>query len=80
MMSVAEWSEHCARVKDAMRNWVTRFVTPISMSVEHGHGRRLGNGMGECLIRAREQQDSRRHKKQGSPLPGRSMAIRHYFK
>lgn len=44
MMSVAEWSEHCARVKDAMRNWVTRFVTPISMSVEHGHGVSWGTG------------------------------------
>ena len=44
MMTVAEWSQHCAKVKDAMRDWVKRFVTPISMSVEHGHGASWGTG------------------------------------
>lgn len=44
MMTVAEWSEHCAKVKDAMRDWVKRFVTPISMSAEHGHGVSWGTG------------------------------------
>jgi len=33
VMSIAEWSERCASVKNAMREWVKRFVTPISMSV-----------------------------------------------
>lgn len=44
VMSVAEWSTHCARVKDAMREWVKRFVTPISMSAEYGHGVSWGTG------------------------------------
>lgn len=44
MMTSAEWSERCASVKDAMREWAKRFVTPISMSTEHGHGVSWGTG------------------------------------
>ncbi|SDD22229.1 hypothetical protein SAMN04488509_101793 [Aquimonas voraii] len=33
-----DWPASCAMVKDAMRDLVMRFVTPISMSLEHGHG------------------------------------------
>ncbi|HEJ4426795.1 TPA: hypothetical protein SL553_006324, partial [Pseudomonas aeruginosa] len=40
----------------------------------------LGNGMGERLIRTREQQENRRHEKQGNPLPDRSIAIQYYVK
>jgi hypothetical protein len=44
MMTNLEWSERCASVKDAMREWVKHYVTPISMSVEHGHGVSWGTG------------------------------------
>jgi hypothetical protein len=44
MMKIAEWSKHCARVKDAMRDWANRYVTPISMSAEFGHGVSWGTG------------------------------------
>ena len=44
MMTSAEWSERCASVKDAMRDWAKRFVTPISMSTERGHGVSWGTG------------------------------------
>lgn len=44
MMTTEEWSEHCARVKNEMREWAKRFVTPISMSEEYGHGVSWGTG------------------------------------
>ncbi len=44
MMTPAEWEACCAQVKDAMRDWVLRFVTPISMSAAAGHGVSWGTG------------------------------------
>ncbi len=44
MMTTEEWSERCASVKDAMREWAKRFATPISLSEEYGHGVSWGTG------------------------------------
>ena len=43
-MTGEEWECHCASVKDQMVSYVAQFLTPISMSEEHGSGVAWGSG------------------------------------